>query len=370
MRNAFSKLLLVLLATASVIVVTEAITRLVFHGFADEIVYLDRAFSRLLNSAVSFSPSSGNYSKKFGFVLSANSERTETTKEFTYTSRTNSLGFRAREIAPRTAGQYRVMLLGDSFFWGVGVENSETISSVMEDIGKPILSAYNFSTVGYNTVQELLVAQSYVKSLKPDHVILGFFIGNDIISNAITFVDENGNYAISGEWEGRIRSELRRSMGLLFHSVIFRIIALSVYIPRVRYQIAITDDVIAKSYERISELRQLAINSGSEFSVVIFYPQDSVQGGIVEAWSNSRKAGQLVYLYCQEKSIPVLDLIRYMNTPEHKSRYFYARDGHLNKEGNKLVAIAILNELLSPHISTLTTSNELLSGVPSKPSSH
>lgn len=346
LKKSFLALSLIVLA----ITVTELIARLIFPGFANDSVYLDRALSRLLNSAVRFDPSSKNFSRKFGFVLSPNSKSTETTNEFTYTSRTNSLGFRTKEIVPKNGGEYRVMLLGDSFFWGVGAKESEMISSVMERLGKSKLSVYNLSVMGYNTVQELLVAKSYINALKPDQIILGFFIGNDIISNAITFIDNNGNYSASDDMELKVRDKLRRSFGVLFHSVIFRIIALPFYIPRVRYQISLDDDVITKSYERLIELNNLARNNGARLSVVVLYPRDSVQGGLVETWSNSRKVGGLIYSFCQNNSIEALDLITYMNTPEHKNRYFFVKDGHLNEEGNHVVAKAILNNLVEPHI--------------------
>jgi hypothetical protein len=350
MKSALKKSLVVLLLTIVATVVTELTARVSFPNFANDSIYLDRAFSRLLNSAVRFDPSGDNFSRKFGFVLSPNSESTEKTNEFTYTSRTNSLGFRTKEMAPKKAGEYRVMLLGDSFFWGVGAKESETISSVMERLGKSKLSVYNLSVVGYNTVQELLVAKSYINALKPDQIILGFFIGNDIISNAITFIDKDGNYSTSDDMELKVRDELRRSFGVLFHSVIFRIIALPFYIPRLRYQMSLGDDVIAKSYERLIELNNLARNNGARLSVVVLYPRDSVQGGLVETWSNSKKVGGLIYSFCQNNSIEALDLITYMNTPEHKNRYFFVKDGHLNKEGNHVVAKAILNDLVEPHI--------------------
>jgi len=350
MKSAFKKSILVLFLTVLAITVTELIARVSFPNFANDSVYLERAFSRLLNSAVRFDPGSEHFSRRFGFVLSPNSESTETTREFTYTSKTNSLGFRTKDIAPKNVGEYRVMLLGDSFFWGVGVKESETIASVMEKLGAPKVSAYNFSVVGYNTVQEVLVARAYLDALKPDHIILGFFVGNDIIPNAITFIDKIGNFSTSDDMELKVRDDLRESFGVLFHSVIVRIIALPVYIPRVRYKIALSDDVIAKSYERLIELNSLARGNGARFSVVIFYPQDSVQGGLVGVWSNSRKAGELIYSFCKSNSIEVLDLIKYMNTPEHKNKYFFVNDGHLTKEGNRVVAKAILSDLVEPHI--------------------
>jgi lysophospholipase L1-like esterase len=336
------------------ILISEIIARVIFPNFADDSIYLDRAFKRLLNSDVVFSPDSDNFSRKFGFILSPNSESTQTTKEFTYTARTNSIGFRTKEMQPKNGDEYRIMLLGDSMFWGVGVGESDMVSTIMEKLVKhnspKKLSVYNYSVNGYNSVQELIVAKVYLDSLKPDHIILGFFIGNDIIPNAIAFIDKEGNYSTSIEMESKIRMELRKSLGVSFNSVIFKIVALRVYIPKVRYQIAVSDDVIAKSYALLTELNSFAKNNEVRFSVAILYPRDSVQGGIVEAWSNSRKAGKLINLFCQQNSIEATNLLEYMNTLEHKNRYFFEDDGHPNKEGNFVIAKEIFNELVKPHM--------------------
>jgi hypothetical protein len=342
--------LLVLLLTALTLGATELIARMMFPGFADDEVYLDRAFERLLNSTIEFDPDGENFSKKFGFALKPNSQRTQRTAEYAYTSRTNSLGFRSREIVPKREGEYRVMLLGDSFFWGVGVEASETIAAAIEEAGKSRISAHNFSVVGYNTVQELIVAKSYVGRLQPDHIVLGFFVGNDMVSNALTFVDEDGNYATSDGMEAKVRHEIKRRIGILFHSVIYRIFALHVHVPRIRYQIATSQEVIARSFELLQELDVLAKRAGARFSVAVLYPRDSVQGGLVEAWSGSRHAGELIASFCRDNSIEVLDLIRYMNTPEHNEMYFFEQDGHPNREGNQVIARTIVSHLIEPHI--------------------
>jgi hypothetical protein len=349
-RAAFKTGFLVLVVTTLALGATELIARVIFPGFADEEVYLDRAFDRLLNSAIEFDPAGDNFSKKFGFVLKPNSQRTQRTEEYVYTSRTNSLGFRSREIAPKREGEYRVMLLGDSFFWGVGVEESETIAAAMERADKSRLSVHNFSVVGYNTVQELIVAKSYVDLVQPDHIVLGFFIGNDMVSNALTFVDENGNYAVSDGIEAKMKRELRRRLGVLFHSVIYRIVALDVYVPRIRYQIATSDEVIARSFELLLELDRVAKRAGARFSVVVLYPRDSVQGGLIEAWSGSRRAGELIASFCRDNSIEVLDLIQSMNTPEQRDLYFFEHDGHPNREGNLAIARGIVSHLIEPHM--------------------
>ena len=59
-------------------------------------------------------------------------------------------------------------------FWGVGVEEKDTISNVIESMSPAKLDVYNLSVGGYNTVQEMIVAKDYLKSINPDHIIIGF----------------------------------------------------------------------------------------------------------------------------------------------------------------------------------------------------
>lgn len=345
----FGKIFLVLVLVALTLGATELIARMLLPRFAHDEVYLDRALERLLNSAVRFDPKGENFSSKFGFALTPNTRTTRETEEYRYTSSTNSLGFRSPEIGPKRDGEYRIMLLGDSFFWGVGVEESETVASELERAGSPNLSVHNFAVVGYNTVQELIVARSYVERVRPDHIILGYFVGNDMVSNAMTFIDDNGDYAASDEMQAQVKRELKQRLGVLFHSVIYRIVALGTHVPRIRYQIATREEVLARSYRLLVELDALAKRAGAKFSVVVLYPRDGVEGGIVEAWSGSRRAGELIASFCRSRSIPVLDVIRYMNTSEHKELYFFQQDGHPNAEGNRVIARAIFGDLVRQH---------------------
>lgn len=341
---------MVLFSVIIALLLIEISARVVYPDFSDDSIYLDHTFSRLLNSNVIFDPNSDNFSRKFGFRNAANSERTYTSNEYKFISKSNSIGFRTKEMQPKKDDEYRVLLVGDSILWGYGVDESDMISSVMEALGKSKLSVYNYSVSGYNTVQELIVAKTYLDVLEPDHMILGFFIANDIIPNAIAFIDEEGNYNTSAEMIRKIKSELRNSFGVFFRSTIFRVIAYRVYVPRVRYKIAIRDDVITKSYALLTELDSLAKKNDVLFSVVIIYPRDSVQGGMIEAWSNSREAGKLINSFCLTNSIEALNLIKYMDSAEHKNKYFFENDGHFNKEGSFVITKAIFNDLVKPHM--------------------
>ncbi len=53
--------------------------------------------------------------------------------DFRVNVRVNREGFRGREIsAQKPAGTFRIFLLGDSFTFGLGVENDETYAAVLE----------------------------------------------------------------------------------------------------------------------------------------------------------------------------------------------------------------------------------------------
>lgn len=320
--------------------------RVLFPAYADDDRYLELAFSRLLNSQVVFDLDEPNADRRFGYVLSPNAEMRFESTEFVYTARTNSLGFRTKELSPRTADEYRVLLLGDSMFWGVGVDYPETVASAIEAQSNGYLSVLNFSISGYNTVQELIVVRSYVDSVNPDQVILGVFIGNDILANAITYEDENGSYRLDENKRDALKRELRDQLGPFYALVMYRVAALPVYVPRIRYLLAARQEVLADTYSLIDEVATICRDRGIDFSVFILYPKDAVRGGLVEAWSRSRRPGNLIRQHLEQQGIRVLDLLDYMHGFEHANTHFFREDGHLNGSGNAVVAKAILDELV------------------------
>lgn len=356
MKRLIRRLIYVVLIFIVAFLLAELLARYMFSNYADGDIYIEMAFDRLCNSGVTFDLNNDNLSKKFGFRLSPNSEQEFTSPEFRYFARTNSLGFRTKEIQSKGNNEYRVLLLGDSTFWGVGVNREDTVSTLVENFGRTNrginLSVYNYSVSGYNTVQELIVAQTYVRELQPDSVILGVFIANDIIPNALAFIGRDGNYAVSFEKIQSMQSEITDRFSIFYHSIIFRIIALPVYVPKLRYQFAIKDDIIGKTYDLLKDFDRLMKEQGIQFAVVIIYPRDAVQGGLIEKWSQSRRVGNLLHLFCNENSITSLNLLDFMKGTKSKKKFFFQHDGHFNKEGNLLLAQAIFHHLIEPQFSS------------------
>ncbi len=93
----------------------------------------------------------------------------------------NSHGLRAlREynyIKPY--GIKRILLVGDSFFWGYGVDDDYVISEKMQEIAGNGIEVINGAVTGYGTDQQLLWLAEEGIRYSPDVVVVSFF-GNDL----------------------------------------------------------------------------------------------------------------------------------------------------------------------------------------------
>lgn len=98
---------------------------------------------------------------------------------------TNSIGLRDREIGPKAPGEYRVMLLGDSVIFSLGVEYEDSIPWRLEQMlnaaGPPErrYRVLNMGVPSYNTEQERIQLETLGFALQPDAVLL-MFVPNDL----------------------------------------------------------------------------------------------------------------------------------------------------------------------------------------------
>ncbi len=353
-RAVVGRISAVVLSVLLVFFATELLARYFFPCYREVDCSLHQAEMMLLNSNVLFDPSLDAYSERFGFRLSPNEEQIVEKPEYRHTARTNSLGFRTKEIAPRGANELRSLLLGDSFFYGTGVEEEDMISTWLErlnaedDSAQYSLIAYNFAVFGYNTVQQLIVAREFVQDIGPHEIVLGLFIGNDILPNAIAYIDGEGNYAVSEERLTRMRNELHSYYPpLLGASVIYRMMARLAVVPRLRYKMASRPEILEETYSLLEELGSLSLANESGFSVVIIYPRDGTAGGFMQRWTRSRVVGNRIRVFCEQNDIRVIDLLDYIEGREDMRRYLYTSDGHFNPAGSRLVAQIIRSNILA-----------------------
>lgn len=93
---------------------------------------------------------------------------------------TNTLGWRDTEHSlNKPEGTTRAIAVGDSFTWGVGVDDGERFTDLLNQNNKQ-LEVINLGMPAYGTDQEFRVLQLYGFDYQPDIVILTVFLGNDL----------------------------------------------------------------------------------------------------------------------------------------------------------------------------------------------
>ena len=132
--------------------------------------------------------------------------------------RTNALGFRDVAHGEKAAGVTRVFVLGDSFVFGSGVKQDETLTRRLAALLGPSFEVINLGVPGYGTDQALLTLERFGPRLSPDIVLAAFF-WNDVMENASSeiyamqkphFVLEGGEPRLVPPGEARGRSSAAR----------------------------------------------------------------------------------------------------------------------------------------------------------------
>jgi lysophospholipase L1-like esterase len=94
----------------------------------------------------------------------------------------NRMGLRGYEAQPLT-GTARILVLGDSFAFGVGAEQEESYPARLEEILRKRgarVQVLNAGTPGYSVPDAVTWFQAHGKALDPDVVLLTVFTGNDL----------------------------------------------------------------------------------------------------------------------------------------------------------------------------------------------
>ena len=107
--------------------------------------------------------------------------------------RINSLGLRGKDVSrDKPAGVKRTLVFGDSFIFGVGVDEGNLFTSQLENFlnardGSNPHQVINLGVSGYATDQEFILWEELGKTLSPDLVVL-VVCDNDFSGNTEDFV--------------------------------------------------------------------------------------------------------------------------------------------------------------------------------------
>ena len=283
--------------------------------------------------------------------------------------RHNSLGFRGPEVGPKSADRTRVLLLGDSFAYGLGAEEDETLAARLEALD-PHLEVLNAGVNGYGTGQELLLLRELGEGLKPDIVVLAFF-WNDIANNVER--DSHRFQLVSGQVVPPPPIEVLpavstsapppRRNARLRHSYLYRFTSDRMKSVRfwAKHLLGIPHEdgdrlpperrEAAWTLERalMRELRDTTAALGARLLVVIIPEQAQVQPdahvlGLVEA---DYQIQDRLLTIGREEGIAVADLLPGLARAyaESGTQLYYRQDRHLRPGGIAVAAEQVLAEL-------------------------
>jgi len=266
------------------------------------------------------------------------------------TMQVNSLGLRGPEIeTAKASGTLRIVGLGDSFTFGVGVADEHTFLRRLEKSLNAFAApgrryeVVNAGVQGYNTRDEVLYLKHRWLALRPDLVLITFYLNDAYRDDA---------FANMGQALGIY---LNRPDGLARWSYLADFAQHAWRARTVRKKIR---DYYAKHYfrtpreflanrgekktdwraSRQSLARAAALARSHQFklALVIFPELDSLDGEYP-----FRKIHELVRVECDELGIPVLDLLETLRGRNARDLWVHPSDHHPNEVAHQLAAEAI-----------------------------
>jgi hypothetical protein len=237
------------------------------------------------------------------------------------------------------------------------MDEDETLGVQLEQIGasdgqvKRPLRIYNFARPGYCSVQELAVARTYAARVRPDLLILGFFAGNDVIANALTRLDEQGNFVPVPEQIERFRRVFMSDLDPWRHSLIARVMTLtSPFGCRLYYRIGRQPWVLEKNYEVIRQFQEFSHEHSYRFAVVFQHTTDSLQAGLKAALYRSDEVHRPLSAFCEQADIPFVDMRREFLAAGDWRQYIFKGDAHCSVKGVRKMAEAMYEHLIRPEL--------------------
>ena len=286
--------------------------------------------------------------------------------EYHVTVSNNALGFRGKEVAPaKPPGSARVLVLGDSFTYGIGVADDETFSARLAALD-PRADVLNTGVNGYGTAQELLLLRDQGLALRPDVVVVAFFwndVGNSFSRSFPRFVLEDGTL----RWPEPLASAPpqvaapRRPWLRYSHAYRFLSDRLKLASFRIKLLLGLpleTTDFVNESdrdaawqlsAELLRAIRDQAGSVGARTVLAIIPDQVQVEEGVTVVGLDPAdyEVQPRMRQVCERLGIPVIDLL-----PPLREAYatdgqalYYPKDRHLNARAHAVVARALRAEL-------------------------
>ena len=314
------------------------------------------------------------HDEMLGWVCKPNAEGIYgMTEEYTIHVKINSKGLRDREYNySKPDGIKRIVVLGDSFTWGIGVEDKERYTEILEDSLLKNIQVMNMGAAGYGNDQELLFLREEGVKYSPDVVIVAFY-HNDLTNNMHSFqyfqykpmfVLDAENKLILTNVPVPQKGFLSFGMLLYTHSHTFHFLferlqsrgILDKLIKMVFGKKDASTTNVSYITERqngynltkaiLREIDAVAEANNAKTMIVIFPFRAHVKNKNCDPEIN----GALVD-FGKESNIPVLDLLpEFREHAKNGEQLYFKNDSHWNANGHRLAAELIYDKLIEEQL--------------------
>lgn len=295
-----------------------------------------------------------------GYRLVENYEFTHRTSEFSVPVRINAEGLRDREYPrERDPRVFRILALGDSFTFGVGVRSEDTYPKVLEGLlngssaarGRTTYEVVNAGVEGYGPEQEYASLKGLLGRYQPDLVIVGLY-SNDVADTMAGIRRPRG----FGQHRVYVLEYLK---GVKFHlrSLLNRFkdptMLLEIYQDRYSPEF---ERALRRTRELLAKIRDASRSAGAETLVVLIPMCLEVERsqwekkGFGRLYSdeffnrNMARFSETFVEFGKTEGIPVVPLLPVFRSSTVRPLYF-AKDAHWTAEGNRVAAEAIFDHL-------------------------
>lgn len=298
-----------------------------------------------------------------GYVLAPNFEGAIERAEFLTTVTVNNAGLRGPRLDARQASVYRILVLGDSFAFGFGIEDDATfpvgLERCLNDSGRGKYEVLNAGIPGYGTVDQLNFLMSRGAGLAPDLVILQFLSSNDLDENrypATEWADVEEGWLVSRNYDPATMLPLWKRVEYWvkgnFHSVQFisarvgYLLLKSSLFPELER--AFWGERFADEEEQLFEEALIGIKQHTrEIGAELLFLYATAQGPVVAREEPTLGSEALVSRVASEHGIDWVNSFRLMRASEDRMNFYYPADGHWNPAGHRFVSEILCGEVLA-----------------------
>jgi lysophospholipase L1-like esterase len=269
---------------------------------------------------------------------------------------------RSTPFPPKRADTFRIMVVGDSLTYGVGVDEEETYGSVIErQLGKDYrVEVLNLGVCGFQSADVKNIVARYLPLLEPDLVVYGVCT-NDFLPSGARQYDSNTAWAIPLPHRVKQYFLVRTLTGRIFER------CYNALLMRLGMRMDFAADVL-RDYQSTRQRFAADIHAMNELVRERHLPPvvAMVLLQCPRAGSNLNKIAAAAEEYLRDAGMTVVPFGNYFRQYDGKDLRVSAWEGHPSAEGHRIFADNILPVLRAlPSLQAFRKSNSTSGDNPS-----